>query len=62
MELLEPLVGRKVTVFSAQGDVEKQDVGMLEAAQGNWLRLKKSEETFFINIARVRLVKPFEPL
>ena len=62
MELLEPLIGRKVTVFSAQGDVEKQDVGLLEAAKGNWLRLKKAEETFFINTDRVRVVKPFEPL
>ena len=62
MELLEPLIGRKVTVFSAQGDVEKQDVGVLEAAKGDWLRLKKAEETFFINCARVRVVKPFEPM
>ncbi|RYG48947.1 hypothetical protein EON79_02955 [bacterium] len=62
MELLAPLIGRKVTVFSAQGDVEKQDVGMLEAAQDGWIRLKKADETFFINAGRVRLVKSFEPL
>lgn len=60
MQLINDLVGRKVTVFSLS-DVEKQDVGMLEAFDGAWLKLRKAEtEVLIINVMRIRQVKPFD--
>jgi hypothetical protein len=55
------LIGKKVTVYSRLGDVEKQDVGILEVVEGDWIRLKKADgETMFFTIANVRMLKPFD--
>jgi len=63
MDLLAELIGKKVTVHSIQGDAERQDVGTLEAVQGNWLRLRKSgNEVLFFGVVHIRLVKPFDPM
>ncbi len=62
MDLLRELVGRKVTVFSLQGGgSERQDVGMLEAADSVWLRLRKGEsEVMYFTVHQIRLIKPFD--
>jgi hypothetical protein len=63
MSLISVLIGKKVTVYSNLGDVEKQDVGILEAGESDWIRLKKADgETMFFTIYNVRMIKPFEPL
>ncbi|WP_309717775.1 hypothetical protein [Armatimonas sp.] len=61
MSILQELVGRKVTVYS-MADTERQDVGILQAADEHVLKIKKTEtEVLYFNIVRVRLVKPFDP-
>ncbi len=63
MSLVSVLIGKKVTVYSRLGDTEKQDVGMLEAVEGDWIRLRKADgETMFFTTVNVRMIKPFEPL
>ena len=61
MQLINDLVGRKITVHSIQGETERQDVGMLEATDGMWLKLRKSEtEVLIFTINHIRLIKPFD--
>ena len=61
MNPISVLIGKKVTVYSRMGETETQDVGMLEQADGGWVRLKKADgETMFFTIVNVRLIKPFE--
>jgi hypothetical protein len=61
MQLLNDLIGRKVTVFSIQAGTERQDVGVLEATDGTWLRLNKSDaEVLYFSGYHVRMVKPFD--
>jgi hypothetical protein len=61
MQLLTPLIGKKVTVFSAQGETERQDIGILEGAEGNFITLRKTEEVLYFTIHRIRMIKPFDP-
>ena len=61
MSILQELVGRKVTVYSL-ADTERQDVGILQHVDEQVLKVKKNEnEVLYFNLARVRLVKPFDP-
>jgi hypothetical protein len=61
MELLAPLIGKKITLYSVQGETERSDVGTLEAAEGHWVRMRKSDgELLFFAIERIRLIKPFD--
>jgi ferredoxin-fold anticodon binding domain-containing protein len=61
MQLINDLVGKKITVHSIQGETERQDVGTLEATDGTWMRLRKSEtEVLIFTIYHIRLVKPFD--
>jgi hypothetical protein len=63
MSLISILTGKKVTIYSHLGDTEKQDVGVLEAVEGDWIRLRKADgETMFFAIYSVRMIKPFEQL
>jgi hypothetical protein len=63
MSLISVLIGKKVTVYSNLGDAEKQDVGILEAGETDWIRLRKADgETMFFTTFNVRMIKPFEPL
>lgn len=55
------LVGKKVVVFSTSSGAERQDIGVLQAIDGIWLCIKKSEaETMYFCVYNVRLVKAFE--
>jgi hypothetical protein len=61
MQLLNELVGRKVTVHSLQGDTERQDIGVLEATDGMWLRVRKADnEVLYFCSYHLRLIKPFD--
>ena len=61
MQLLAPLIGKKVTVHSLMGESERQDIGILEAAEGQLVRLKKQDgDTLIYSIYRIRLIKPFD--
>ena len=60
---MNELIGRKVTVYSCGGAADASDVGTLEKIDGQWLWMRKNErEVILINVDRVRLVKPFEPI
>jgi hypothetical protein len=61
MQLVEELIGRKVTVFTDQSGTERQDVVTLEAVDQTWLKARKGEDITYFNIAKIRLVRPFEP-
>lgn len=57
------LIGKKVTVYSIGATSEPSDIGVVEKIDGTWLWLRKNErEVFVLNIARIRMVKPFDPL
>ena len=61
MSVLQELIGRKVTVYSIANDLERQDVGILEAVDAQVLKIRKSEsETMYFCFSRVRLIKPFD--
>lgn len=61
MSILNELVGRKVSVYSNQPGTERQDVGILEAVDESWVKIRKSEhEVIFFSLHLVRLVKPFQ--
>ncbi|MDR3690748.1 MAG: hypothetical protein P4L46_15330 [Fimbriimonas sp.] len=61
MSLASVLIGVKITVYSRQGDTERQDVGLLEAVDSEWIRIKKNDgETLFFCLTNVRMLKPFE--
>ena len=63
MQLIDQLVGKKVTVFSLQGEAERQDVGVLEATDGTWIKVRKAEgEVMLFCVYHLRLIKPFDPL
>ena len=63
MKSISTLIGKKVTVYTRMGEVEKQDVGILEGLEQDWLILHKSDgDTLFFCLYNVRLVKPFEQL
>jgi len=58
--VLQDLIGKKVSVYSNQPGAERQDVGVLEAADDHWLRIRKSDtEVLYFSVVLVRLIKPF---
>lgn len=57
-ELLKDLVGTRVQVWSGVGDSEHSDLGLLEACNERWCRLRESEDVVLcFPIANIRLVK-----
>lgn len=58
--VIQELVGKKVTVYSNQPGMERQDVGVLESLDGIWMKIRKSEsESMYFCLYQVRLIKPF---
>lgn len=58
--VIQEMVGKKVSVYSINGEGERQDVGVLEAVDGLFLKLKKGEtEAMYFAIANVRMIKNF---
>lgn len=55
------LIGKKVIIYSDSASGERQDVGVLESAEGIWLCLKKNtNETLYFCVHHVRVVKLFD--
>ncbi len=62
MQLINELVGQKVTIYSEQGEAERQDIGLLETSDAVWLRLRKADnEVLYFCIHRIRMIKAFGP-
>lgn len=58
--ILRRLVGKKVKVFSGQGNT---DVGVVEATDGMWVLLRKENgEELYFSAALIRLIKPLDEL
>ena len=58
--VLQELMGKKVSVYSNQPGGERQDVGILEAVDGIWIKIKKTEtESAYFSAYQVRMIKPF---
>jgi hypothetical protein len=61
--VIQELVNRKVTVYSATGGSDVSDVGVIERVDTDWVKLRKGErEVLYLNVDRIRLIKPFDPL
>lgn len=59
-ELINELIGKKVTVYSEQAGNERQDVGVIEAASDHMFKLQKQDgDTLYFTFYLVRMVKPF---
>jgi hypothetical protein len=60
MELLHELIGKKVALLTEMGAVERQEIGILEDAKGNWVKVRKdNDEICFYSIYLIRSVKQF---
>jgi hypothetical protein len=60
MNPIAELIGKKVTVYSEAADQERQDIGILQLVEGDWLKIhKENGDTLYFNFSRVRMIKPF---
>lgn len=58
---MERLVGKKIIIYSNAPGGGASDVGVLEAADGVWLTLRKSEtEVLIFSAYNIRVIKPFD--
>ena len=60
MELLAGLIGKKVTLLTEMGSVERQEIGILEDAKGHWVKVAKdNDEHVFYSVYLIRSIKQF---
>jgi len=60
MELLSELMGKKVTLLTEMGDVERQEIGTLVDAKGHWVKVQKDNEEFvYYSVYLIRSIKSF---
>lgn len=60
MELLASLIGKKVTLLTEMGSVERQEIGILEDAKGHWVKvLKDNDEAVYYSVYLIRSIKQF---
>lgn len=59
--LIQELIGKKVRVFSGSDSGGFTDDGVLEACDGEWLRLFKNNEKLYFPLYNVRLIKILGP-
>jgi len=60
MDLLSELIGKKVALLTEQGTSERQEVGMLEAANGHWVKLvRENKEAVFYSVYLIRSIRLF---
>ncbi len=60
MELLADLIGKKVTLLTEMGDVERQEIGVLEDAKGHWVRVAKDNgEHVYYSVYLIRSIRQF---
>lgn len=57
---MNELIGHKVVVYSTTAGNERQDIGVLQSAEGTWICIKKGEEQMYFSVYNIRLIKPFE--
>lgn len=58
--LIQEMIGKKVSVYSVNGEGERQDVGMLEGFDGTFIKLKKGEsDLMFFPVNNIRMIKNF---
>jgi hypothetical protein len=62
VSLIQELVGKRVRLWSGRGENSYADDGVLDACDGEWLRLDKNGEKLYFPLYNVRLIKPIEPL
>lgn len=60
--LIQELVGKRIRVWSRGGETTYTDDGVLDAFDGEWLRLDKGDEKLYFALYNVRLIKPLEPV
>ncbi|HEY3280979.1 MAG TPA: hypothetical protein VGN26_01785 [Armatimonadota bacterium] len=57
--LIDELVGIKIEIWTTGGQNDFHDQGVLEAADGDWLRLTKTDGSLlYFPIHQIRLLKP----
>ncbi len=60
MELLADLIGKKVTLLTEMGSVERQEIGILLDAKGHWVKVgKENEEYVYYSVYLIRSIKQF---
>lgn len=60
MELLADLIGKKVTLLTEMGNVERQEIGTLEDAKGHWVKVRKDgDEMVYYSVYLIRSIKQF---
>jgi hypothetical protein len=58
---MQELIGKKVIVYSDSGQAERQDIGVLESVDSNWVCIKKGESDYlYFSAYKIRLVKAFD--
>lgn len=60
MELLAELVGKKVTLLTEMGNVERQEIGILVEAKGHWVKVTKdNNEPVYYSVYLIRSIRQF---
>lgn len=60
MELLADLIGKKVTLYTEMGSVERQEIGILTEAKGHWVKVtKENDEHIYFSVYLIRSIKQF---
>jgi len=60
MELLSDLVGKKITLLTEMGSVERQEIGILIDAKGHWVKVQKeNNEIVFYSVYLIRQIRQF---
>ena len=60
MELLADLIGKKGTLLTEMGAVERQEIGVLEDAKGHWVKVVKDNgEYVYYSVYLIRSIRQF---
>lgn len=60
MELLADLIGKKVTLLTEMGSVERQEIGILADAKGHWVKVQKDNDEYVLySVYLIRSIKQF---
>mgnify|MGYP001095837924 CR=1 FL=1 len=60
MDLLSELVGKKVALLTEQGNIERQEIGILEDAKGHWVKIAKDyHEIVYFSVYLIRSIRAF---
>lgn len=60
MELLADMMGKKVTLLTEMGSVERQEIGILMDAKGHWVKVQKeNDEMVLYSVYLIRQIRQF---